>query len=148
MSPEDRCRAAERFFHEQIPLTRALAIEVESCGDDGFILRAPLSANHNHLGTAFGGSLAAIALLAGYGLLWLELDDRSAHLVVSETQIKYQRPVRGTIRAVCRRPAEAELAEFKANLANKGKSRLRLEVLIEENGEAAVIFLGTYVAAR
>ncbi len=148
MNPEETLRATERFFHEQIPLTRALEVRVESWDAHGFVLCAPLAANHNHLGTAFGGSLAAIALLAGYGLLWLELDDRTAHLVVSESTLKFRRPVRGAIRAICRRPAAAVLAQFKADFATKGKARIRLEAVIESEDEIAVRFEGTYVALR
>ncbi len=148
MSPDDRLRETETFFHEQIPLTRALGVRVESCDADGFVLCAPLAPNQNHLGTAFGGSLAAIALLAGYGLLWLELDDRAAHLVVSESRMKFRRPVRDQIRARCRPPEASALAKFKKDFAADGKARIRLDAVIEEDDEIAVLCEGTYVARR
>ena len=89
-----------------------------------------------------------MATLAGYGLIWLELEDRKCHLVIRESAIVYQRPVRGEIRAICRRPDAETLAAFKARFARKGKARIRLEVTIEELGEVAVVFEGTYVAMR
>ncbi|MDQ3198368.1 MAG: thioesterase domain-containing protein [Verrucomicrobiota bacterium] len=148
MSSDQRLRETEKFLHEQIPLTRAMEIGVESNGHEGFILRAPLPPNHNHLGTAFGGSLAAIVLLSGYGLLWLELNDRTAHLVVSESRMKFRRPVRSDLRAICRRPEAAALSRFTTDFATKGKARIQLEARIEEEGETAVLFEGTYVALR
>lgn len=148
MSSDQRLRETEKFLHEQIPLTRAMEIRVESNGPAGFILRAPLPPNHNHLGTAFGGSLAAIVLLSGYGLLWLELDDRAAHLVVSESWMKFRRPVRSDLRAICRRPEAGALARFTTDFATKGKARIQLEARIEEEGGTAVLFEGTYVALR
>jgi thioesterase domain-containing protein len=144
----ERLREIEHFLHTHIPLTRAMEVRVESCDGDALILTAPIGANHNHLGTAFGGSLAALAMLAGYSLLWLELDDRAVQIVISESQLRFRRPVSGMIRAVCRRPDFASLTGFKNQLAAKGKAQLRLEITIETKGETAVAFTGTYVAKR
>ncbi len=143
-----RLRETEEFLHEQIPLTRAMQIAVESYAGGRLILTAPLDANHNHLGTAFGGSLAALAMLTGYALLWLELGDRDAHIVISESTLKFRRPVRGILRARCRPPAGNALAKFQEEFAASGKARLQLEVVIESEGEVAVEFVGTYVARR
>jgi thioesterase domain-containing protein len=146
MLTEERRRATEEFLYRQIPLSRTMQVRVEKYDARGFTLTAPLSANHNHLGTAFGGSLAALMILAGYGLLWLELNDRGAHLVISESRIKFRRPVRNVIRAICSRPDSAALEKFKKDFMAKGKARVSLQVTIEEEGETAASFEGTYVA--
>lgn len=148
MSNEQQLRETEDFFHEQIPITRAMGIRVEAYDGQQLVLTAPLAPNHNHLGTAFGGSLATVATLAGYGLVWLELGDRTAHVVVRQSEISYRRPVRGEIRAVCRRPTEATITAFKTAFARKGKGRIRLEVTVEEDGFAAVEFSGTFIAQK
>lgn len=138
----------ERFFHEQIPLTKAMGVRVEAHDGRQLILTAPLAANHNHLGTAFGGSLSALATLAGYGLLWLELGNRDAHIVIRRSELDYRHPVTGPLRAVCRKPPEAELAAFRANFAKAGKARIRLEVTVEEAGRVCMTFVGTFVAIQ
>ncbi len=148
MTASDRLRETEKFLHEKIPLTRAMEVRVESDDERQLTLTAPLAANHNHLGTAFGGSLAALAMLTGYALLWLELGDRDAHIVISESTLKFRRPVRGILRARCRPPAGNALAKFQEEFAASGKARLQLEVVIETEGEVAAEFSGTYVARR
>ncbi len=146
MTALDRLRETEKFLHEKIPLTRAMEVHVASNDARQLTLTAPLAANHNHLGTAFGGSLAALAMLAGYALLWLELGDRDAHIVISESTLHFRRPVRGELQATCIRPED--LADFRRTFEAKGKARLNLEVEIRSEGEIAVAFSGTYVARR
>lgn len=146
MTAPERLRETENFLHEKIPLTRAMEVRVASEDERQLTLTAPLAANHNHLGTAFGGSLAALAMLTGYALLWLELGDRDAHIVISESSLKFRRPVRGELRATCRRPAG--LSAFRETFTAQGKARLELEIEIQAEGEVAVVFRGTYVARK
>lgn len=147
--PESQLRETEDFLHTQIPITRAMGVRVESWEAGRLVLTAPLEINHNHLGTAFGGSLAALATLAGYACLWLELGDRAAHVVIAESALSYRRPVRGELRAVCRRPEGDELNVFKSTFAQTGKARVRLGVTIEDaDGVVAVEFSGAFVARK
>lgn len=136
----------QEFLHQQIPITRAMGIQVESFDNNNLTLSAPIALNYNHLGTAFGGSLSAIATLAGYALLWLELGDRFAHIVVRESTIRYDRPVTGDIRAVCKRISSDALMDFKTKFHRNGKARITLPVTIESDGLSAVAFMGVFVA--
>ena len=138
----------EAFLHRQIPLSLAMGVRVEECDDRAFVLGAPLAANRNHLGTAFGGSLSAIATLAGYGMLWLRLGDPDAHIVIMSSRIRYLHPVHGDIRAVCQAPDEEIFAGFLATFARKGRARIRLDVTIPEDGITRVAFTGEFVAVR
>ncbi len=138
----------EEFFHQQIPLTRAMALHVEAYDGAQLVLTAPIEVNHNHLGTAFGGSLAAMGMVAGYGLVWLMLGKREGHVVVRDASINFRRPVRGLIRAVCRRPNDATVADFLSKFANERNAHLRLEVTIQHEGRDAVHFEGTFVATK
>ncbi len=138
----------EKFLHGKIPITRAMGVRVESFDSEKLVITAPLEPNHNHLGTAFGGSLSAIATLAGYALLWMELGDRDSHVVVKSSSIRYFHPVRGEIRAVCKRMDEATLSRFRAKFAKTGKAGLQLAVTIEEDDRVCVEFEGVFVAIR
>lgn len=137
---------AEQYFHQQIPITRAMGVRVVAHDESQFIVEAPVALNSNHLGTAFGGSINAVATLAAYGLLWLELREQAAHVVVAESSIRFLLPVRETIRAICPRPDPEEWAAFQVRFAEKGKARLKLRVNVTEAGQTAAEFEGTFVA--
>lgn len=139
-------RAAEKFLHEQIPITRAMGVRVVANDENGFAIEAPVALNSNHLRTAFGGSINAVATLAAYGFLWLELNEAAAHVVVAESSIRFLRPVRETIRAICPRPAAEELTAFQSQFMAKGKARIALRVNVIEGSETAAEFEGSFVA--
>jgi thioesterase domain-containing protein len=148
MEDERLLRETEQFFYEKIPITRAMGVRVTRYDGRELRLAAPIALNHNHLGTAFGGSLSALATLAGYGLIWLEMGDKTAHVVIRNSQLSFRRPVRGEIVAVCRRPGEDELWLFKNAFAQHHKAKISLDVTIEEEGLVAVEFRGVFVALR
>ena len=146
MKTPDELRAAEGFFHAKIPLTRAMGVRVmvNDAGESG--VTAPVALNYNHLHTAFGGSINAVATLAGYGFLWMELREAAAHVVIAESSIRFLRPVRETIRAICATPETGELERFRSRLREKGRAKIALHVRVEEDGEVAALFGATFAA--
>jgi thioesterase domain-containing protein len=141
-----KLRAAEKFLHEQIPITRAMGLRVVANDESGFVVEAPVALNSNHLRTAFGGSINAVATLAAYGFLWMELNDAAAHVVVAESSIRFLRPVRETIRATCLRPDAKSLSTFRDQFREKRKGRITLRVNVIEAGATAAEFEGRFVA--
>ena len=146
MSEDAALRRAEEFFHQQIPITRAMGLRVVRNDETGFTVEAPVALNSNHLRTAFGGSINAVATLAAYGFVWLELNEAAAHVVVAESSIRFRRPVRETIRATCARPDTESLAEFRRRFSEKQKAAITLHVSVTEAGEIAAEFEGRFVA--
>ncbi len=59
----------EAYLHQTIPLSRAMAVSVIELNPESVVLGAPLAPNVNVHETAFGGSAAALALLAAWSLL-------------------------------------------------------------------------------
>lgn len=141
-------RRIQELLHDKIPITRAMGVRVVEYDGRRLVLSAPLDANVNHLGTAFGGSLNALAVLSGYGLLWLELGDDECHIVIRDSSISYERPVRGELRATCTLPDAEALAEFKRTFRQRGRARITLSATIEDEGATAVRFSGTFVALK
>jgi thioesterase domain-containing protein len=137
---------AEDYFHQQIPITRAMGVRVVEHNENEFIVEAPVALNSNHLGTAFGGSINAVATLAAYGLVWLGMRDQAVHVVVAESSIRFLRPVREMIRAICVRPDHQEWAAFQTRFAETGKARITLSVTVTEAGQTAAEFEGIFVA--
>ena len=138
----------EEFLHSRIPLTRAMGVRVVLRPGGDLSVEAPVALNYNHLQTAFGGSINAVATLAAYGFLWLEVRGSPVEVVVAESRIRFLRPVREQISAVCSAPGAEELKRFHDDLATKGKSRIQLTVTVEENGRTAAEFSGEFVALR
>jgi thioesterase domain-containing protein len=146
VSDDSALRRAEEFLHQQIPITRAMGLRVLVSDEDGFAVEAPVALNSNHLRTAFGGSINAIATLAAYAFLWIQLHDRAVHVVVAESSIRFLRPVREMIHAVCRRPEPEEWNAFETKFKSAGKAGLKLRVKVIEAGQTAAEFEGTFVA--
>jgi thioesterase domain-containing protein len=137
---------AEEYFHQQIPITRAMGMRVVAHNENEFVIEAPVALNSNHLRTAFGGSINAVATLAAYGLLWLGMRDPAVHVVVAESRIRFLRPVRETIRAICPRPSPDEWAAFRTQFSAKGKARITLRATVVEAGKTAAEFEGVFIA--
>ncbi len=125
-----------------------MGVRVVASDEIGFIIEAPVALNSNHLRTGFGGSINAVATLAAYGFLWVELRDPAVHVVVAESSIRFLRPVRTMIHAICARPVSEEWAAFQSRFTEKHKARIVLRVKVVEEGEIAAEFEGIFVARR
>ncbi len=139
----------QRLIEQQFPLARHMRIAVETADDLHLALRAPLAPNANHAGTAFGGSLFSIAVLAGWSWLTrhLAIEGVHAEAVVQESHIRYLTPVRGELRAVLEPPARAEVEKFHRMLQRAGRGRLALNVDVYDGATPAARFEGTFAAA-
>ena len=138
----------ERYFHQQIPLTAAMGLTVTALEDGCIRLSAPLAPNRNDKGTAFGGSLASLLTLAGWGLLHVKLEHLGleSDVVIQKSEFLYNHPVRGEVAAYCDLPTPAEWDRFIGSLRRRGKSRIVLTSWIAGPGNAAVTMEGRYVA--
>ncbi|MBN8727015.1 MAG: YiiD C-terminal domain-containing protein [Xanthomonadales bacterium] len=127
MTAADPLRHLERHY-AMIPLTRAMGLRVARFDGAQLVLAAPLAANINDKGCAFGGSLASLMTLAGWG--WIELAtharDLAADIYVKDSRIRYLAPVWQDFEAVARPAREESAGEFLATLAGAGKARLSM----------------------
>ncbi|MEL7244006.1 MAG: YiiD C-terminal domain-containing protein, partial [Cyanobacteria bacterium J06573_2] len=63
----------ESYLHEHIPLSKSMEVKVKQVDENGITLTAPLTPNINHRSTVFGGSVSALAILAGWTLVHTNL---------------------------------------------------------------------------
>ena len=143
----------QSFILDQIPLVEALEVSIVRVNRDLAELTAPLDPNRNHLGTAFGGSLSTILILAGYSWLYNAIESRGkkCHVVLQTSRVEYLRPVRETITAIARAPEPAAFEKFLEAYDGKGTGRITIEATIETaSGETAsgiaCKFSGDFVA--
>lgn len=128
-----------------IPQATAIGIEVASYDGVTLATRAPLPPNRNVHGTAFAGSLYSVAVLTGWGTLWLALRERgvSGVIVVAESRIGYRRAVAGEIVCHCTLEPEALEAALE-ELRAEERVKLPLKCTIDNDGKPAVVFEGAY----
>ncbi|MDM9383066.1 thioesterase domain-containing protein [Chlorogloeopsis sp. ULAP01] len=138
----------QETFYTEIPITYYLGITVADYNSGCLTLKAPLEKNINHKHTAFAGSLNILVTLAGWGLLWLVLQEQEieATIVIQNSRISYLKPVTKDFSASCNKPNHTHISQFLKSLKNRGKARIELCSQIWEAEELAVEFQGRYVA--
>jgi thioesterase domain-containing protein len=140
----------EAYLRERIPLSRAMQVHVAEASADAVRLTAPLAPNINHRDTVFGGSAAAVAMLAAWGLLYVRLDHEKqpARLVIQRCDMEFLRPIAGDFTAVSAVDAGSDWSRFRSALERKGRGRIGVRVLLDCAGARVGEFLGEFVALK
>ena len=129
-----------------------MALAVERLDGEGIVLAAPLEPNINDKGTAFGGALVSLMILAGWSLprLLLRRAGRQADLVIGRCEVRFVAPVKGPMRAECTWPDPGECRKFLDDLERKGRASLalmpRLRAVDAGAGEVAASLQARYAA--
>ena len=141
-------RALRRKLTTEMPLTQRLGIRFAGAEHGGVRLRAPLAANINHRGTAFAGSLNALATLAGWATVWLILrrHDLPGQVVIQDSTVHYVRPVTGDFEARCEPPTHDAIQHLLQVVRRRGRGRIELTVTVRDRQGPGVTFKGRYVA--
>lgn len=135
------------YLLTHIPLTAAMGVEVHVERPERVVLAAPLAPNVNHQGTAFGGSVAALATLAAWSLVRVRLGEanRTANVVIQRSSMEYCAAIDGELTAVCEFGDDSLWQKTIEQLDRRGRARLELHSRLEQAGEAAARFAGTFV---
>jgi thioesterase domain-containing protein len=138
----------QRRLDRDFPLARHIGVRAETADDRGVVLRAPFAPNANYKGTAFGGSLFSLAVLAGWAWAtrYLAVRQVDADVLIQESTIRYLAPARGELRAALEVPAAAAAQRFRSTLERAGRGRIRLQVGVFDGKTLATQFDGLYVA--
>jgi len=130
----------------EMPVTQHLGVEVVRRREGALMLSAPLAANRNHQGTAFGGSLNAIATLACWSALWLALRDaeQPGVVVIQDSAIRYLRPVTTDFTATAEL-APDRIEKLLEMVRRRGRGRITVSATVADDAGVAVTFTGRYV---
>ena len=134
-----------------MPPVRALGLSIADYDGERLVLRAPLAANVNDKGSAFGGSLASLMTLAAWGLTTLKLDEVGlrAEVYVQDSQLRYIKPLYDDLRIEARLAPDQDWTGFRAAFASRGKARATLTATaLDASGGAVTGFDGRFVALR
>lgn len=156
----DTARMHDQSSHEQlaaqlqahildhIPLAHAMQLRVSRYDGAELELAAPLAPNINDKGCAFGGSMASLMTLAGWGLVELALRacDIACDIYVGDSQLRYREPLWRELRAVAR--VAGDLDEFLQSLSARGKARIDVICEIAGVDQPAATLTAAFVAKR
>lgn len=113
------------------------------------LLSAPLAPNLNHRQTFFGGSAAALATLAAWGLAHhrlLEQEGLDTHLVIQRSSMEYLEPAASRMEAECLAPPAGQWDRLLRAVRRRGKGRIQLAVELRSEGSVVGSFRGAFVA--
>jgi thioesterase domain-containing protein len=141
-------QALQEYFHEHIPLSEAMAVEVETATPQLVRLAAPLPPNTNHHGTVFGGSASAVAVLSAWGLLHIAMLDANieADLVVQKSVMSYELPITGKFTAEAKVPCPEKWQRFLATLLKYKRARIGIQSILSCDQLKVGEFEGDFVA--
>jgi thioesterase domain-containing protein len=140
----------QNVFYSQIPLSKEIGLKVLEYKSNKLVMFAPLKPNVNHELTAFGGSLYCMAVLSGWGLLYLKMKETSikGHILIQESHINYHYAVNDDIYATCELLHTTDFERFQKTFERRGIARIKLESKITLNNKIAVSFKGSYVVHK
>lgn len=148
--PSDRLLEALAAHYMAMPPVAAMQPSVLDWQDGCLRMHAPLDANVNDKGCAFGGSLVSLMTLAGWALATRRLGEAGfkADVYVADSQVRYLAPLLSGLEA------EAWLEEgdweaFVATYRQRGRARCRIAARVRlPDGGDATVFSGRFVALR
>ena len=148
MSAEEALQELREYCRGMPPVA-AMGVEVDGFHDGALRLTAPLSANVNDKGNAFGGSLTSLMTVAGWGLvtLKLRLEGLKAEVYVADSQIRYLAPLYADLVADAMFGEGQSWEAFLDTLVQRGRARIQVDarVLLPEGGSATTL-VGRFVA--
>ena len=143
--------ALEEYLLKHIPISSAMGVGVDLASPGRIVLKAPFSNNINHKQTVFGGSLHAVATLACWSLLHVNLvnqDHEKIQIVIANSNVDYLAPVASDFKAECLMPEKDDWERFLTILQRKRKARITLNAKIFQNDQLCVDYSGTFVALK
>jgi len=138
-----------REYTRSLPPLAAIQARVEVYDGHRLRLAAPLAANVNDKGSAFGGSMTSLMTYAGWGLVVLQLQQAGvrADVFVADSTVRYLKPLYADLCAEAVLAPEQSWELFLATLAQRGRARVHLQArIVQAEGETMADLAGRYVA--
>ena len=132
----------------QIPLGGAMELEIARLDPRGIELQAPLAPSVNDKGTAFGGALVSLMILAGWSLprLLLRRAGLDAELVIGRCEVRFVKPVATGFSVRCDWPDAGAIEQFFDRIRANGRGKLELAPEAVAEGEVAATLVARYAA--
>lgn len=138
------------FLYHEIPMAKALGVQVLEASELNSTVLGPLTLNRNHMDTAFGGSLSSLLILSCYAWLFHRLDNLGykTHVLIQAGHTDYLLPVKEDIKASAVAPPSEEFEKFLTTFTRKGIGRISLSAKVLTAEGVACTFKGEFVAQK
>ncbi len=135
-----------------MPPVAAMQLRIAELSSSRVCLVAPLAANVNDKGSAFGGSMGSLMTLAGWALSWTRLAEagHETDLYIASSDQRFLSPVTGELRATAVFIDGMDWPAALAALEGGAKPRIHVEATIaaDHGASAAAVMRARYVAVR
>lgn len=143
----------DRLNAHYLAMPPVAAMKVRAIHYDGehLHLHAPLDANVNDKGCAFGGSLAGVMTLAGWGLLTLKLEQAglAGEVYVADSQLRYLKPLYADLEAEARLEPGTDWDNLLRTFRERGRARAQVQALVRgPDGEPVADLGGRFALLR
>jgi len=138
-------------LYATMPPVAAMQIRARDFDGERLQLHAPLAANLNDKGCAFGGSLVSVMTLAGWGRVVLGLDAAGikADVYVADSQVRYLAPLFEDLLANARLAPEEDWGAVLHRFRERGRSRVLVEAIITDvSGKTVATLNARYALLR
>ena len=140
----------EQKVRSEIPALKNFSFSVGQLSDHSISIKANLKDHLNHKGTAFGGSIYQISLIASYGLLFHTMRSNDFHtqnFVIADAKIKYKRPIAQDFTAVATID-ESAVKAFTQKLSTDGKAEISITSTITLDSKICSILESRFVILK
>lgn len=113
-----------------------MGVVVLQADPEQVVLRAPLAPNVNHSGTVFGGSAAAVAVLAAWSLVEVRLQAAAqpGRIVIRRSTMDFEQPIVADFTATASPPAAADWERLVATLQRGRMGRIVVRSVLDCEG--------------
>jgi thioesterase domain-containing protein len=140
---QDSTSALQTIWHETIPLSKAMNIEISYYDGEQLITHCDGDFNKNLHNTMFAGSIYTLATLSGWGWVYLQLQqlELEGDIVLARANIEYHAPIKGIGYAI----VSVDSVEGNFNRLNQGRNaRINLTTHLYSGDNIAATFTGSY----
>ncbi|MBI3546933.1 MAG: YiiD C-terminal domain-containing protein [Gammaproteobacteria bacterium] len=136
----------EEVFYSRIPLTQKLGARIVYYDGQRLLMQAPLAVHAVSCGSAFVGSVAAILMLCGFGLIQLKLSEigYGADVMLGRSTLSHEGDVRNDMQAFCELAPGFGLDRFQQAYRRRKMANMHVVGGIECDSQTLVAFDGIY----
>ena len=137
------------YIVTNIPILHSVGLDVKVLTENKIKISAPLFDNRNHYGSAFGGSISTLGIVAGWAILTYKIKEERVPttLVIKNSHTEYILPVTDTFYA------EVEVDDnawetLKTKFTEKGKAGIEVTANIISDGKVCAKQKSVYVCLK